>query len=297
MFIPELKYFKPETLDEVYRLLKSKENSAVLAGGTDILVEMKQGIRSLNNIISLNKIISLKNIDTTTDSVIIGSCATHNQIAESNIIKKYLPALANAVLTIGTHQIRNTATIGGNLCTCASCADSAPILIIYDALLEIGSDSGKRIVKATDFFVGHHINALQKGELLLNIIVPKPAEHFGAHFEKFGLRESASISVASVAAGILLENEIIKEANVVIGACAPIPMKSEQAISVLLNRNITDLTKDSELLKEVGEAAAQEVLPIDDIRASAEYRRNIVNVLTQRVVLKALSKINNIIKG
>jgi len=291
MYIPELKYYKPKTLDEAYKLLKSENKSALLAGGTDILVEMKQGIRSFDNIISLKSIVALREIIETQDTILIGSCATHNQIAESGLVKKYLPALAETVLTIGTHQIRNTATIGGNLCTCASCADSAPILMIYDASLEIGSESGKRIIKASDFFLGHHINALQKGELLLNIIVTKPFDNFGAYFEKYGLRESASISVASVAAGLKIENEIIADANIIIGACAPTPIKSEKAISLLKNSNIKDLIKDSEVLKSIGTAASLEVLPIDDIRASAEYRREIVNVLTQRVVLKALENV------
>ena len=294
MYIPDLKYHKPRTMNEVYGLLNSQDKSALLAGGTDILVEMKQGIRTFNNIISLKNIDVLKEIVETNDSIIIGSCATHNQIAKSDIIKKYLPALALAVLTIGTHQIRNTATIGGNLCTCASCADSAPILMIYNASLEIGSESRKRVIAASDFFVGHHINALQKGELLLNIILPKPPKYFGAHFEKFGLRESASISVASVAASVTNENDIITNANIIIGACSPAPMKSDKAISILINSNINDLTKGSLVLKQVGEASASEVLPIDDIRASADYRRNIVNVLTQRVILKAIDKCKDV---
>ncbi len=293
MYIPEIKYYKPNTLEEVYRLLHSEEKSALLAGGTDILVEMKQGIRSFENIISLKGLVHLKDITETNDSIIIGSCTTHNQIAESDIIKKYLPALASAVLTIGTHQIRNTATIGGNLCTCASCADSPPILIIYNASLEIGSESGTRMINASEFFIGHHINSLNKGELLLNIIVPKPKNHLGAHFEKFGLRESASISVASVAVSLSLQNDTIVDANIIIGACAPTPMKSEKAISVLKNANIQDIVNESEILKKVGESAATEVLPIDDIRASADYRRNIVNILTQRVILKAVANINS----
>ncbi|MFH1049448.1 MAG: xanthine dehydrogenase family protein subunit M [bacterium] len=294
MFIPELKYYNPKTLEEVYGLLKSEDNSAILAGGTDLLVEMKQGVRTFDNIISLKCIHSLKSIAETDENIIIGSCASHNQIAESKIIKKYLPALANAVLTIGTHQIRNTATIGGNLCTCASCADSAPILMIYNASLEIGSEIGKRLINASDFFIGHHINSLNKGELLLNIIVPKPKNNFGTHFEKFGLRESASISVASVSVSVVVEKDIITDANIVIGACAPTPMKSEKAISVLKNTNIKNLNKDSEVLKQVGSAASSEVLPIDDIRSSAVYRRNIVNVLTQRVLLKAIDKCKDV---
>jgi len=292
MYIPGLKYHRPRTLNGVYHVLKTNDKTALLAGGTDLLVELKQGIRSFDSLISLKNITSLTKITENNDEVIIGSCATHNQIADSEIVRNYIPALADTCLTIGTHQIRNTATIGGNLCTCASCADSAPILIIYNATLEIGSESGNRLIPAYEFFLGHHVNALQKGELLLNIIIPKHNKDFGAYFEKFGLRESASISVASVAAGFRIENNKIINANIVIGACAPTPIISEKAISLLNNSNIEELFKDSELLGKIGEAAASEIHPIDDIRASAAYRKEIVNVITQRVILKAISKVN-----
>ncbi len=291
MYIPELKYHKPKTIDEAYRLLGTYNNSALLAGGTDLLVEIKQGVRNFDNIISLNDINNLKIIEVTNNNIIIGSCVTHSEIENSDIIKIQLPALAHAVSTIGTHQIRNTASIGGNLCTCASCADSAPILMIYNAELEIGSKVGSRKLKLSDFILGHHVNALKESELLLRIIVPKPNPNFGAHFEKFGLRESASISVASVAVSVSIENDIIAEANVVIGACAPTPMQIPSAMKELVGIDINELKKDSAQLNKVGDVAASEVVPIDDIRGSADYRKNIVKTLTQRAVLKALNNI------
>ncbi|MFC2131412.1 FAD binding domain-containing protein, partial [Bacteroidota bacterium] len=272
MYIPELKYHKPKTIDEAYRLLGTYNNSALLAGGTDLLVEIKQGVRNFDNIISLNDINDLKIIEVKNDSIIIGSCVTHNEIINSDIIKIHLPALTHAVSTIGTHQIRNTASIGGNLCTCASCADSAPIMMIYNAEMEIGSKVGSRTLKLSDFFMGHHVNALKEGELLLRIIVPKPKPNFGAHYEKFGLRESASISVASVAVSVSIEDDIIKEANIVIGACAPTPMQIPTAMKKLVGIDINELKKGSAQLNKVGDSAASEVKPIDDIRGSADYR-------------------------
>jgi len=291
MYIPELKYHKPKTTDEAYRLLGTYNNSALLAGGTDLLVEIKQGVRNFNNIISLNDIIDLKIIELKSDSIIIGSCVTHNELINSDIIKKHLPALAHAVSTIGTHQIRNTASIGGNLCTCASCADSAPILLTYNAELVIGSKVGSRKLKLSDFLMGHHINALKESELLLRIIIPKPNPNFGAHYEKFGLRESASISVASVAVSVSIENDMITEANMVIGACAPTPMKIPSAMKELVGNDINELKKGSTQLNKVGDLAASEVKPIDDIRGSADYRKNIVKTITQRAVLKAIENI------
>lgn len=293
MYISNFNYHKPKTLIEAYEILGSKEHALAMAGGTDLLVEIKQGIRSMEDLVSLNDIDVLKTIEDDNKNVYIGANNTHNQIQKSEIINKYIPALSNAVSTIGTRQIRNIGTIGGNLCTCASCADSAPILLIYNADVEIGSKNGNKIVKLSDFLLGHHKTALQKGELMIKIIVKKPKSNFGAYYLKYGLREASAISVASVAVGVLIENNIIVDANIVVGACAPTPIKVPNATKKILNQNINELKKGSFALEDIGKTAASEIFPINDIRGSGDYRRDIVNVLTQRTVIKAIKSIQN----
>ncbi|MFA6572165.1 MAG: FAD binding domain-containing protein, partial [Bacteroidota bacterium] len=223
------------------------------------------------------------------DFIYIGPAANFNLIQNSEIIRKYIPVLIDAVSKIGSHQIRNSGTIGGNLCTCASCADSAPILITYNAEVEICSAKGKRIVPLTEILLHHHRISISKNEILTKIIVPKPKANFAANFQKFGLRESASISVASVAVGLSVEHSIITDASIVVGACAPTPKRCPSAINKIINSDIRKIYPDSQLLNEIAEAASSDINPIDDIRGSAEYRREIVKIITKRAIINALT--------
>ncbi len=293
MYISDFKYHKPKSLSEAYSILEACTNAAPIAGGSDLLVEIKQGKRNFDDIISLNHINELNIISEDEKNVYIGSTVTFDQISKSKIILANIPALAQAVSTIGTHQVRNTGTVGGNLCTCASCADSAPIMIAYNASVEVGSKIGIKNYDLIDFFVNHHVTILSKSELLTKIIIPKPSSKIGAYFEKFGLRESASISVASVAVVIKFDNDVIHDASIVIGACAPTPVKSVRATKLLIGLKLDEIKKGSEILENVGLAAVRDIFPIDDIRGGADYRKDIVKVLSQKVILKAVQSIKN----
>ena len=292
MYLPDFNFHKPDNLADAFDLLDSKENVAPIAGGTDLLVEIKKGIRQFDNIVSLNNIDELKQIYEDENNIIIGGGVTHEQIISSYLINKYIPALAQTCRTIGSHQIRNTATIGGNLCTCASCADTAPILITFAASVEISSSLGKRTILVTEFFKGHHFNDLLKGEILTNIIIPKPKSdkgNFVAHYEKFGLRNTASISVASVAVSLVVkDNKIIKN-HIVVGASAATPIECPKSVEMLNGTKLSELVEESEFIKNLGESVAKEIFPIDDIRGSGNYRKDIVRAISGRAVIKALA--------
>ncbi|MCW9097885.1 MAG: FAD binding domain-containing protein, partial [Ignavibacteriaceae bacterium] len=233
MYIQDFTYHKPATVQEACKLLGNEKNAAAIAGGTDVLVEIKKGLRHNDNIISLSGIKELKILEEAKSHLVIGAAVTHNQIKNSKFIKEKFPALAEAASLIGTDQVRNTATVGGNLCTGASCCDMAPILIASNASAEIFSAKGKRIVPLKDFFIFHKETSIRKGELMTKIIVPniKPGE--GACFQKFGLREASSISVASVSAYVKIKDGVFVDSRIVIGAVAPIPKISEKASSIL----------------------------------------------------------------
>jgi len=293
MYIPDFIYHNPNTLEEALYLLGKPSSIAPLAGGTDLLVEIKKGITSFEELVSLNSIKSLKQIEENDNNIIIGACTSHNDIINSDIIKKYMPSLAETCKTIGSDQIRNTGTIGGNLCTCASCADTAPILIANNAKLEITSSVDSRTINLIEFLRGHHQNSLKKGELLINIIVPKPKKHTASYFTKFGLRNSAAISVASVAISLQIQNDIISEASVVVGACASTPIECPNSIQKLINANISNFKADGEKLKDFGNTVAQEIFPIDDIRGSRNYRKNVVKAISQRALLEVINRIEN----
>ena len=285
----EFNYHKPNSLEEVCNILNNSKNAAVIAGGTDILVEIKKGLRQNDDIVSLKKISELKIIKEENDEIIIGAAVTHNEVKNSTFIKNNLSALSNAASNIGTDQIRNTGTIGGNLCTGASCCDMAPVLLVYGAKVEIVSSSEKKIIPIKNFFFSHKKTLIGKGEIMTKIIVPIPSPKIGVCFLKFGLRDAASISVASVGVMIKIVNGVCSEAKIAIGAVAPAPKLCSKTSELLTGLKPDDLSDDNKLLK-VAEATAGEALPLDDIRGSADYRRNLIKTLTKRAILKAIKQ-------
>jgi aerobic carbon-monoxide dehydrogenase medium subunit len=288
LYIPEFNYHRPGSFDDACKILAESPDAVPLAGGTDLLVEMKQAGRNHKDLVSLRSIDALHSIELGSGGLSIGACATHNQIISSAEIQRASPAIAVAASCIGTDQVRNTATIGGNLCTGASCSDLAPILIALDAEVEFRGLDSKRNAPLEEFFVSHRETRIKKGELMSCIIVRSNGATTLAWYEKFGLREAASISVASAAVALTVENGICKQARIVIGAVAPTPKLSTKASEVLRDQPISDMIEDSELLRLTGEAAATDSLPIDDIRGSADYRRTIIKVITKRAVINAL---------
>ncbi len=293
MIIPDFKYHRPETLGEACRLLGESQNGAAIAGGTDLLVEIKQGLRKHDDIVSLSKIDGLKNITEDEENVYIGACVTHHELTQSEIIRRNIPALADAASTIGNRQIRNVGTIGGNLCTCASCADTGPVLLAYNAVTEIAGTNGTRMMPLSDFFVFHHKSILDKGELLKTIIVKKTGIHTGGSFIKFGLRQAVTISVASASARMTIEDGKCTDACIVTGAVAPTPLISTKAGKSLIGKSIDELGEGSAAIDEAGQLAADESVPINDIRGTAEYRKNLAKELTIRAITKALGSIGN----
>lgn len=288
MYLGDFNYHQPKTLKEALLLFRKSDNVALLAGGTDLLVEIKKGLRYHKDIISLSSISEMKLITEDEQNLYIGAAATHSELVRSALVRKYFPALADALAQIGSEQVRNTGTIGGNLCTGASCCDSAPILMALNASVEIAKARSVKTKAVKDFFIFNKKTILKKGEMVSRIIIPKPLPGVGAHYEKFGLREAGNISVASVAVMVKIENGICADACVVIGAVAPTPKISKKASKKLLGINISELTEDSKLLNAIGAAAVKDSVPIDDIRGGAKYRRDILQVLANRAILKAV---------
>ncbi|MBI2966333.1 MAG: xanthine dehydrogenase family protein subunit M [Bacteroidetes bacterium] len=290
MNIPDFRFHQPESIKEAIALVKRSTDGSFIAGGTDLLVEIKKGLKSHSDIISLNGIKVLNQIAEDARNIYIGSTATHNNIINSALVRKHFPSLVNALSRIGSEQIRNTGTIGGNLCTGASCCDSAPVLMVLNAMVEISSSDSVKTVPLKDFFVFNKKTILIKGELVTKIIIPKTTQGTGVHFEKFGLRNAASISVVSVAVMVKSDRNYCIDACVVIGAVAPTPRISGKATDILKGKKISELYPNSVILKEAGQAASDDAIPIDDIRGGVQYRRELLKVLTERAVVKAVEK-------
>jgi len=293
MYISDFNYHKPSSIKEACKILSESKDGAPLAGGTDLLVEMKQGLRQHLDIVSLTGINELRLLNEDENNLFIGSGLTHNEVAVSPVIRESFPAIAEAALSIGSDQVRNAGTIGGNICTGASCCDMAPILMAYNADVEIADQNDTRKISLDDFFVFHKETRIQKGEIMTRIIVPRIKNQTGACFVKFGLREAASISVASVAVFLETENNICKDARFVIGAVAPVPKVSRGSSEIIIGKDISELLENNALLNEIGDAALKDASPIDDIRGSSEYRISILKTLTIRALLKAINRIEN----
>lgn len=290
MYLPEFNYHQPSSLKDALAILSGSGNAALMAGGTDLLVEMKKGLRRHSDLVSLVRIPELKDIRTDEHNIYVGSGVTHNTIIANDSIGEILPVLVEAVSKIGSEQVRNIGTIGGNLCTAASCCDTAPVLLSLDASVEIMNHEGVRTIPLKDFFVFNKKTVLVKGDILTKIIIPRPAAGTGAAYEKFGLREAGAIAVVSVAVFIELKEHVVANASVVIGAVAPTPRISGNASAALIGKDISELLDNPVLIEAAGNAAVTDSIPIDDIRGGAQYRRDVLKVLTVRAAKTAIGR-------
>jgi CO/xanthine dehydrogenase FAD-binding subunit len=285
MYVSDFEYHRPKTVAEACQCVEDHPDGAILAGGTDLLVDLKLGKRHHPAIISLADIPELQLIERSGDQILIGACVTHNGLMDSPVLQEHCPALVEAAATIGTEQIRNAATVGGNLVTAASCADTAPMLIALEANVVLTGVEKGRTMPLSRFFTDHRTTALEKGEILTRIKLPIHPKGTGAAYKKFGLRQAANISVASVAARIHLVNDICEDACFVMGAVAPTPKTSQGAVALVKGRSPGDVSP-----KSIGEAVAAEAEPIDDIRGSATFRRELTAILAERAFSEALDR-------
>jgi CO/xanthine dehydrogenase FAD-binding subunit len=282
VLLPKFKYHEPSTLDEACQIMAElKEKARPLAGGTDLLVNMKKGLISPKHVISLRTIEALREKDFSKGTLRMGACVTAADLAESEQIRKTLSGLCTGAASLGSPLIRNLATVAGNLVTARPAADLPPPLMAYGAAVMLKSNTGDRSIALKDFFRGPGETVIEADEILTEILVQAPPPNSGAGYIKLGVRRALEISLVSVAAFIALDDQesTIKTARLVLGAVAPVPMRAHSAEQVLLGERPTEA-----LFSRAGEAAAQDSRPIDDFRASAEYRKDMVEILTGRVL-------------
>jgi len=286
MIIPEFEYVSPQSVQEACALLVQYGDSArVLAGGSDLLVKMKDGLMKPAYLVSLKNLDSLKAIRYETGTgVIIGARATHNEVMNNRLLQEKYRSVCEAAHSMAADQIRNIGTVGGNLVNAVPSADLPPILIALDARARIVGSSRERTIALEDFFLGPGKTVLEKGEILAAIIIPDQPTT-GSNYIKFGLRRAGALAVAGVASSVTVSDGTCRDVRVVLGAVAPTPMRARQAENVLRGKKIS-----RELIDETGRIAAAESKPISDIRGSIEYRRNLVNVLTRRSLKAAIEK-------
>ncbi len=278
----KFEYYRPESLKEAYGLMeKWKGKADYIAGGTDIIVRIKQGVVRPDALVSVRGIGELR-VRSLNGGLTLGSMTRFRDIERDPSISRDYPALKAAAGWLANPQVRNVATIGGNICNAAPSADSVPPLLVMaaDAILE--GPGGRRKIALEQFFKGPGETDMKAGEVLTAIRLPEMPDHSGSAFMKMG-RVTQDLAVANAAAFVAMEGDVCRKCRLAAGAVAPVPMRLRQAEKIVEGRKI-----DRDLLDQVAETVSQEVSPITDVRSTEAYRRIVSGVLVKRAITAAV---------
>ncbi len=274
-------FITPTSLADALSIKKDRGAAArVIAGGTDLILRMRDKVLSPALLIDLRRL-SLDGITLTDESLSLGAYVALSQVLESADIEKYFPALPAACREFAGPPIRNRATLGGNIVNASPAADLVPPLIAYDANIVLSSSGGERVLPLVEFFVGPGQSVIEPGEILTEIRIPLLPTPSAAIFIKLGQRRSMAISQVNVTTRLTLgESGLPVEARIVLGSVAPVPMRAVTAEKLLQGKELSD-----EQICEAAKTAREEVKPISDVRASDSYRLQMTEVLVRRALL------------
>jgi CO/xanthine dehydrogenase FAD-binding subunit len=275
-------YLKPTSLAEALDLLSAhKDNAKVIAGGTDLMIQWKKKLLSPDYLISLRNVPEL-NFIYFGEALRIGSATTHRSLELSSEIRSRFPVISDAVSGLGSVQVRNSATIGGNLCNAAPSADTAPPMIVLEAQVKIASSNGERSVPIEDFFKGPGRTILQAGEIVTEFVVPQPLPRTGMAYTKHTRRKAMDLPILGVAVLFSFDDDLstCRKARIALGVASPTPMRAKKAEAFLEGKAINE-----QVLAEAGEIAAAEASPRTTIRGTEWYRRDMIRVLVKRTGL------------
>jgi len=284
-------YLVPKTLDEAVSLFESHSDRVMyVAGGTDVIVKTKQGKVAPDYLISLKHLSGLDQVQINPDTkeLIIGALATHRILETSALIRRQYPIIHDAVQHIGSTQIRNVATIGGNIVNAVPSADGAIPLIALDGVAKMYGPNGERTVDLIHFFEGPGQTVLETGEILTEIVVPSQLPHTGGAYQKVGRR--AAMELPLIGVGIVLtldpDTAVCRKARICLGVAAPTPLRTLSAERFLVGKVLNE-----DILFEAGKIAAEESRVRDSIRGQAWYRREMVSVFVRRMGMLCLRRI------
>lgn len=282
-------YAAPTALDEAIRLLNEHGDRArLLAGGTDIIVQLRERLREADLVVDVKKIPELMDFEFSAERGLrLGASVPCWRIHGDEAIAAAYPALVDSTRIIGGWQIQSRASVGGNLCNSSPAADSIPPLIAHQAVAHIAGPNGRRTLPAEQFCTAPGRNALQTGELLVALTFAPPAPNGGSAYQRFIPRNEMDIAVAGAASWVQLDasGEKIEQARIALAAVAPTPKLAEEASQWLSGKPATEDT-----FAEAGEIAKRVATPISDMRGTAEYRTHLVGVLTKRTLAKAVER-------
>ena len=285
--LPRLEYLVPKTIDEAFSFLSQyKGRAKVVAGGTDLLPKLKRReIKAPQYIIDLKGIRNLDYVKYGKRSgLCLGALATIHAVETSPIVREKFSVLFQATESMASTQIRNRGTVAGNICNGVPSADTAPALLTLEAKLKLTSQRGERSVNIEDFFTGPNKTVLVGGEILREIQVPNLPPNSKGRYLKLTPRKSMDLAIVGVAVVVIPEDGVCKDIRIGLGAVAPTPMRAKRAEGILRGQRLS-----KETIERAAQVAAEESRPIDDHRSSADYRKEMVRILTSRAIHQAIS--------
>lgn len=278
-------YHRAETLEEASRLLTDLgEDTFLFAGGTDLLVEIRERLRRVRNVIDIKQIPGLSDIlYDETRGLTFGALVTVGRLEHLPLVRERYPNLYAALVSLASIQVRNRATVVGNVCRASPSADTIPPLIADGAFVHIYSRTNMRVIPLADFFTGAGKTVLAKGEIVTGITVPPAADNVGKAYLKHGRRKAMELSTVGVAVSLSMDGGVCRDIRIALGAVGATVLRAPQAEEMLRGT-----TLDAETIRNAANKAMEECTPISNVRASANYRRDIVGVLTGRAIKQAL---------
>ncbi|MBV9172377.1 MAG: xanthine dehydrogenase family protein subunit M [Chloroflexi bacterium] len=280
----------PDTLEACTRVLADTPDVKLVAGGTDLLPQMKMGAVKARTVVDLSALPELKVIERAADgSLRVGAAASARSIELDTRVRDGFISLAEGAGVVGSYQIRNLATLGGNLANAAPSADMAPPLLALDAELVVDGPRGRRRIPAAEFFLGVRRTQLAGDEVLVEIVIPAPPPGSGGTYVRHTPRRELDIAVVGVASQLTMQADICTRARIALGAVAPTPVRARDAEARLEGNSVTP-----KLIEEAADLAVHAASPISDQRGSAEFRRHLVRVLTRRTLTTALERASGV---
>jgi aerobic carbon-monoxide dehydrogenase medium subunit len=276
------KYARPTTVDEALQAVaEGGEDVKILAGGQSLIPVMRLRLAAPETVVDLTRVAELRGVREDGDAIVIGAMTTHSDVLSDPLIAAHAPLIAQATGTVADRQVRHRGTFGGSLAHADPAGDLPAVALALDAEFVIVGPNGRRTVPARDFFVDYLTTALEEGELLVEVRVPKLAGQWGMHYEKFN-RVAQAWSIVAVAAAVRRENGHIAEARIALTNMGPTPIRAAAAESALAGADAT-----AEAIAAAASHAAEGTSPSSDLGGQADYRRHLAQVLTRRAVSAA----------
>jgi carbon-monoxide dehydrogenase medium subunit len=282
-----IEYEAPDTLDQAVSILKTHgENARPLCGGTDILIQLRAGIRRIEHLVDVKNIKELQTLSFDPKKGLrLGAAVPCIEISESDVMRRHYPGLTEAAHLIGSLQIQNRASVGGNLCNGSPAADTTPALIALGARARIVGTGGEREVPVESFVVSPGRTVLKPGELLVELLIPAPASHSSDAYLRFIPRNEMDIAVVGVGASVTLDGDKVTAARIGLASVAPTPLLAGKAADALVGRKFDDAA-----LEAAGRAASEACQPIDDMRGTIDFRKHVAGVLARRALTIAAER-------